>query len=132
MTKQEIVNILKENKIKGIAFYFLSEDIQDWIHDNFNNPNLLYLDHMGDWQYFKYADFDDYDNVVFALPDMYALSEDKEESEQKYIADSMLLAARVLRSNCIKINCQECVLCRNEECLLNLHPSYWNLNENKQ
>lgn len=134
MTDQEIINILKENKTKGIAYLFLPQEVWDWIGENFNNPNLLYLAPNGKWEFFHETDFDDYDNIVFALPDMYALSEDKEEeeSEQKYIADSMLLAARVLKSNCIKINCQKCVLCRNEECLLNLHPSYWNLNRGKQ
>ena len=73
MTEQEIINILKENKTKGIAYLFLSEEVWDWIRENFDKSNLLYLDSMGNWQYFKDADFDDYDNVVFALPDMYEL-----------------------------------------------------------
>lgn len=73
MTEQEIVNILKENKKKGVADLFLPGEVSDWIAENLNNSNLLYLDSMGNWRYFKDADFDDYDNVVFALPDMFAL-----------------------------------------------------------
>ena len=73
MTEQEIINILKENKNKGVADLFLPGEVSDWIAENFNNPNLLYLDSMGNWQYFKDTDFDDYDNVVFALPDMFDL-----------------------------------------------------------
>ena len=73
MTAEEVVQFLKMNKNTGIAFMCLSENIQDWIRDNFNNSNLLYLDLMGNWQYFEDADFDDYDNVVFALPDTFDL-----------------------------------------------------------
>lgn len=73
MTEQEIVKILKENKIKGIAYFFLPEETWNWIQENFNNPNLIYLAPNGDWLYFKDADFDDYDNIVFALPDMFNL-----------------------------------------------------------
>lgn len=81
MTEQEIVNILKENKYKGVAFLFLPGEVSNWITDNLNNSNLLYLDSMGDWQYFKDADFDDYDNVVFALPEMYELPVAKVKGE---------------------------------------------------
>lgn len=73
MTEQEIVNILKENKNKGVADLFLPGEVSDWIAENLNNSNLLYLDSMGNWAYSKDADFDDYDNVVFALPDMFDL-----------------------------------------------------------
>ena len=73
MKEQEIVNILKENKKKGVAYMFLPEEVWNWISENFYNPNLLYLDSMGKWQYSKDADFDDYDNVVFTLPDMFDL-----------------------------------------------------------
>lgn len=133
MTEQEIINVLKENKTKGVAYLFLPEDVWDWIGENFNNPKLMYLAPNGQWRLFSETDFDDCDNVAFALPDDYQIKKEEpceceEESEHKDIADSMLLAARVLHSNCIKINCQKCVLCRNEECILNLHPLYWNLN----
>lgn len=39
MTEQEIINILKENKARGIAFMFLLEDVWNWIEENFNDPN---------------------------------------------------------------------------------------------
>lgn len=80
MTEQEIINVLKENKKKGVAYLFLPLDVKDWISDNFNNSDLVYLDSMGDWELYKDADFDDYDNIVFALPDDY-----KEEPKGEWV-----------------------------------------------
>jgi hypothetical protein len=82
MTEQEIVNVLKENKNKGIAYLFLSEDVWEWIGENFNNPKLLYLAPNGKWELFSETDFDDYDNVVLALPDDYEV---KQESKGEWV-----------------------------------------------
>lgn len=71
MTEKEVVDFLRNNRTKGVAFLFLPEDVRDWIHEHFDDPNLFHLDSMGKWQYFKDTDFDDYDNVVFALPDTF-------------------------------------------------------------
>ena len=136
MTEQEVIDFLKNNKTKGIAYLFLPKEVKDWVDNNFNCISLLALQRDGEWDLVFNHDYDSYSNIVFALPDDYETKkenkgeceeESEEESEQKHIADSMLLAARVLRGNCIKINCQKCVLCRNEECILNLHPLYWNI-----
>lgn len=73
MTEQEVIEYLKENKNKGIALLFVPEDVLDWINNNYSNPKLLYLAPNGRWEKFSETDFDDYDNVVFALPDYYEL-----------------------------------------------------------
>ena len=71
MTEKEVVDFLRNNRTKGVAFLFLPEDVHDWIHEHFDDPNLFYLDSMGKWQYFKDTNFNNYDNVVFALPDTF-------------------------------------------------------------
>lgn len=84
MTEQEIINVLKENKTKGVAYTFMPEDVRDWVHDHFKEPKLLYLAPYGKWDLFCEADdFDDYDNVVFALPDDY---EPKKEKQGEWIS----------------------------------------------
>lgn len=76
MTEQEIINTLKENKTKGIAYLFLSEEVWEWIGENFRDPKLMYLAPNGKWEPFSETDFDDYDNVVFALPDYYKVKQE--------------------------------------------------------
>lgn len=73
MTEQEIINVLKENKNKGVANLFLPEEIRDWVSDHFSEPQLLYLDPLGKWEKFDICSVDDCDNIVFALPDDYEL-----------------------------------------------------------
>jgi hypothetical protein len=82
MTEKEKVEYLKENKTKGIAYLFLPQDVWDWIGENFNNPSLVYLAPNGKWEQFSKTDFDDYDNIVFALPDDY---EAKEEPKGEWV-----------------------------------------------
>lgn len=76
MTEQEIINTLKENKTKGIAYLFLSEEVWEWIGENFRDPKLMYLAPNGKWEPFSETDFDGYDNVVFALPDYYKVKQE--------------------------------------------------------
>lgn len=76
MTEQEIINVLKENKTKGIAYLFLPEEVWKWIGENLNNPKLLYLAPNGKWESFSETDFDDFDNIVFALPDYYQVKKE--------------------------------------------------------
>lgn len=73
MTEQEIVNCLKENKKKGIAFCFMPEDVWDWVREQLDEPKLLYLNTSGDWKSVEDVDFDDFDNFVFALCGDYEL-----------------------------------------------------------
>lgn len=82
MTEQEIVNVLKENKNKGIAYLFLPEDVREWISEDFNNPKLMYLAPNGKWEFFHETDFDDCDNVVFTLPKYYRV---KQESSGEWV-----------------------------------------------
>lgn len=73
MTEQEIVNCLKENKSKGVAFCFMLDDVWDWVRDHLGEPKLLYLNPRGEWDSLEDIDFDDFDNVVFTLDDDYEL-----------------------------------------------------------
>lgn len=83
MTEQEIVECLKENKTKGIACLFMHEDVWHWLGKNLNNSKLLYLAPKGTWKFFSETDFDDfdeYDNLVFTLPDNYEIEKDEEKT----------------------------------------------------
>lgn len=80
MTEQEIIEVLKENKKKGVAYLFLHEDVRDWILENFRDPKLMYLVPDGKWESFSETGFDDFDNVVFALPEYY-----QEESNGEWV-----------------------------------------------
>lgn len=73
MTEEEIVSCLKENKNKGVAFCFMSEDVWNWVREHLDESKLLYLSPRGDWESLKDIDFDDFDNFVFALSDDYEL-----------------------------------------------------------
>lgn len=135
MTEQEIIDFLKKNKETGIAFAFIPEEVQVWA---ITNPQeiLVYSRRIGQekgtWERRGGSDYPLHYDSIYALPDSFQLKQEskgecEEESEHKCIADSMLLAASVIKSNCIKTKCEECVLFRNEECLLNTHPGYWDL-----
>lgn len=83
MTENEIINILKENKARGVAYMFLLEDVWDWIEENFKDPKLMYLAPDGKWESFSKTgsnEYDDYNNVIFALPDDY-----KKESKGEWV-----------------------------------------------
>lgn len=87
MTEQETITALKENKTKGVAYLFLSEQVRDWVHDKLFDKILLVLDSMGNFIPFDDVEeglinTEDYDNVVFALPDDY---EAKEESKGEWV-----------------------------------------------
>lgn len=87
MTEQEIINILKENKEKGVAYLFLPEQVRDWVHDKLFDKILLVLDSMGNFIRFEDVEeglinTEDYDNVVFALPGDY---EPKQESKGEWV-----------------------------------------------
>ena len=74
MTEQEIIECLKGNKTKGVAYLFLPEEVRDWVHDKLFDKILLVLDSMGNFILFEDVEeglinTDDYDNIVFALPD---------------------------------------------------------------
>lgn len=76
MTEQEIIYCLKENKIKGVAYFFLPEQVRDWVHDNLYEKCLMVLDSFGKFIFLDDVETglintDDYDNVVFTLPDNY-------------------------------------------------------------
>lgn len=91
MTEQEIINTLKENKTKGIAYLFLSEEVWEWIGENFRDPKLMYLAPNGKWESFSETDFDDFDNIVFALPEYY---EAKKESKGEWVEFEILQDSR--------------------------------------
>ena len=83
MTEQEIVNYLKENKNKGIAYLFMFEDVKDWIQKHRNDNKLMILTEDGDFIdggikpcYGIIA------TDVFALPDDYEV---KQESKGVWI-----------------------------------------------
>lgn len=82
MNEQEVVEVLKGNKNKGIANLFLHEEVRDWVSEHFDEPKLLYLNPLGNWEKFDVCDFDDYDNIVFALPDDYKV---KQESKGEWV-----------------------------------------------
>lgn len=48
MTEQEIINYLKENKNKGVAFGFMPEDVQDWVQSH--HRECVYLNADGMWE----------------------------------------------------------------------------------
>ena len=73
MTEQEIIEFLKENRLIGVAFKFIPDEVKQWVSDNYNNPKLLYLTAGGKWGFFHQTDFGDYDSIVFALFDDYEL-----------------------------------------------------------
>lgn len=91
MTEQEIISVLKENKTKGIAYLFLPEDVWEWIGENFCDPKLMYLAPNGKWESFSETDFDDFDNIVFALPEYY---EAKKESKGEWVEFEILQDSR--------------------------------------
>lgn len=78
MTEQEIINILKENKTKGVAYLFMPEEVSEWVWKHLAEPKLLYLNPRGDWKEFnaRYLDDYSYENVIFALPDDYKVKEE--------------------------------------------------------
>ena len=81
MTEQEIIECLKGNKTKGVAYLFLPEEVRDWVHDKLFDKILLVLDSMGNFILFEDVEeglinTDDYDNIVFALPDYYEVKQE--------------------------------------------------------
>ena len=94
MTEQEIINILKENKTKGVAYLFMPEEVSEWVWKHLTEPRLLYLNPRGDWEEFNARCTDDYEyeNVVFALPDDYKVKEgQKLNKSEKYVKLSDIL-----------------------------------------
>lgn len=92
MTEQEIINILKENKDKGIAYLFLPEEVWNWIEENFNDQKLMYLKPNGRWEFFSETDFDDYDNVIFALPDDYEVKREPKGEWVEFEIDDLIFS----------------------------------------
>lgn len=83
MTEQGIVDVLKGNKTKGIAYLFLPEDVKDWIQSHRNDNKLMILTEDGDFSdgglkpsYGIIA------TDVFALPDDY---EPKQEQKDEWV-----------------------------------------------
>ena len=85
MTEQEVVNILKENKTKGIAFNFMPKEVRDWCcnRPNYFNDFLQYKN--GAWR-------DEYrfvnpskdlkemaleEIIILALPDSFRIQQEK-------------------------------------------------------
>ena len=57
MTEQEIINYLKENKNKGVAFGFMPKDVKDWLEDNkklLEDALLIYKDTDLGWYKARY------------------------------------------------------------------------------
>lgn len=72
MTEQEIVNYLKENKNKGVAFSFMPQEVRDWCEDHKNNTIFCAY-----WQngWCEGIDINCYAHEVYALPDDYEMAE---------------------------------------------------------
>lgn len=79
MTEQEIINYLKENKSKGIAFAFMPEEVQKWAKEN--SRELCCYDQTLDSIEFRWLRTGAYkqidQNGLYALPDEF---EEKQQS----------------------------------------------------
>jgi len=85
MTEQEIVQILKDNKEKGIGYNFLPEEVQKWIYENFYKKILVYFDYQGKWTSIdetNLIDTSEYLNHIFSLTEDFEL---KKEPEGEWI-----------------------------------------------
>lgn len=77
MTEQEIVDYLKENKTKGVAFGFMPEEVKEWCSKN--DSNLVYYTVNGTWLSGDNRSIFDMNEIV-ALPDTYELPIAKNKS----------------------------------------------------
>ena len=74
MTENEIINILKENKTKGIAFGFMPKEVKEWCSKN--DSNLVYYSVNGTW--FSGDNRSIFDmNEIVALPDSFQIQQEK-------------------------------------------------------
>ena len=79
MTEKEVVDFLKKNDEKGIAYFFLPDEVRDWINKDtidFKKSELLIFTKFGDWVKFRDEDgidLCDFDNFVFCLPTHYEI-----------------------------------------------------------
>lgn len=103
MTEQEIVNVLKENKEKGVAYLFLPEEVKDWVSEHFAEPKLLYLNPLGNWEKFDVCSFDDYDNIVFALPADYQVKQESKGGWVEFVIDNGLFYYKTLDKNVMEV-----------------------------
>lgn len=85
MTEQEIVSYLKENRMKGIGYKFMPEEVQKWIYDNFYNDYLVYFNYQGKWTSINDTNLTNscnYQNHIFSLSEDFEL---KKEVEGKWV-----------------------------------------------
>lgn len=70
MTEQEIVDYLKENKRKGVAFAFMPEDVKEWCKQH-SNESIFIIYYKDDWEIDSCIRC--YYNGIYALPDAYEI-----------------------------------------------------------
>ncbi len=79
MTEQEIVNCLKENKSKGIAFGFLPEEVKDWCKIRYSNIFQYFSKYDGKenkngmWKIMSNESYEFAADEIICLPDDYEL-----------------------------------------------------------
>ena len=79
MTENEIIQILKDNKEKGIGYRFLPEEVQKWIYDNFYKDYLVYFNYQGKWVSIDETNLintSNYQNHIFSLSEDFKLKEE--------------------------------------------------------
>lgn len=73
MTEQEIVEYLKNNRTKGVAFGFMPEEVKEWCSKN--DSNLVYYSVNGTW--FSGDNRSIFDmNEIVALPDSFQIKQE--------------------------------------------------------
>lgn len=76
MTEQEIIEYLKNNKTKGIAYMFMPKEVGAWVSNHLAESELLCLNRLGNWEVFNVRYLDKYDDTVFALSADYKVNEE--------------------------------------------------------
>lgn len=79
MTEQEIINVLKENKTRGVAFGFMPKEVKEWCSKN--DSNLVYYSVNGTWLSGDNRSIFDMNEIV-ALPDSFQI---KKESRGEWV-----------------------------------------------
>ena len=81
MTEQEIVDYLKYNRNKGVAFGFMPREVRQYITSNFKN--LLFLN--GENQWVKTLERQEcWSNMIFALPEDFELPPEPQGGWEEY------------------------------------------------
>lgn len=85
MTENKIIQILKDNRMKGIGYKFMPEEVQKWIYDNFYKDYLVYFNYQGEWTSIDETNLintSNYQNHIFSLSEDFEL---KKETEGEWV-----------------------------------------------